>query len=1273
MGGLGLAVTHRIRYNNYSDRIEPGRIHLPRPSQRIQHFNQRAPATNLRPRLTRCRSVQHAPEGDGYVSRLTLRLLGPPRVERDGKGIHIGRRKALALLAYLAVERGVHRREALAALFWPEYDPSAARADLRRTLSLLRRKLGQGCLCVDRETAGIDPDAEVGLDVAQLKDLLARCASHAHPRDQVCPECVPALEEAVALYRGDFMAGFTLPDSLAFDEWQFFQTQGLRDQLAGALERLIGLYTETEAHDRAIEYARRWLALDPTHEPAHRELMALYARAGQQAAALRQYELCQQTLEAELGLSPSPETTTLYERIREGEAIREEEKSVPVVRHNLPPQPTPFIGRETELEELERLLADPGIRLVTILGMGGIGKTRLALAVAERYLQNEGAPGPFPDGLFFVPLGQISQPDQIASSMAEALDLRLADAPDLRAAGIGRETRTPRQQVLDYLREKRLLLILDNIERLLLPPIGGDERGGPSHGGDRGRESLLTDILTTAPHVKLLITSRERLALREEQAFHLQGLPVPSEDERPDTTAYSAVQLFLQTARRLDSGFDVSDNDLSYLARICHLLEGMPLAIELAAGWVDVLSLAGIADEIQHGLDFLETEWRDAPARHRSMRAAFDGSWRRLGEAEQQVLAQLSVFRGGFTRAAAREVAGADLRTLARLVDRSLLQFHHDRERYQLHELLRQYGAEKLAQDPESEAAARDRHSAFYCAALAAWEAQLKGPRAPLAVAEISAGLANVEAAWHWAAAHAQPLRLEQAMQGLCYFCFWGRRYAEGEAAFKLAADGLENAQRAEGPLLSGAISDEAQRVLVKAKLRRIVLNLRMGRRERVRTLLRECQTLLDSMALTGQDTRSERAYLHWMLGGAAVPDWKKWGWHLEQSLALYQELGDRWMMAHMLFDLSVVHAGLGSLTQARATLEKCLMLFRSLGYLWGTVEALNLSGQLIRASGDYDAAQRQHEEGLALARAQGDRSGIASSLDRLGWLALFLGDFQAAADYLGESAAVYREAGFRPDLATALIQLSVAQWFSGESERAYAEIEEARVIAEEAEYHWAIQHAELYHAWLDVTAGRYDDARAILQTHPELSHHETLFGFWAVVAHGVNGWVALAEGDYAQAREAARIATAALQESGPFFEQEYTAWSLAPLARAEYGLGNAVAARGHLLQALDIAVQIRAFIPLLHLMPVIPVLLADEEDEKLKERAVELYAMARGHPFVARATLFEDVAGRHIRAATADLPPDVVAAAQARGRALDWWETAEALLAELKGLGWDS
>ncbi len=334
------------------------------------------------------------------MPRLRLLLLGPPRIERDGRPIEVDTRKAIALMVYLAVTRQPHSREALATLLWPEYDQARAHAALRRTLSSLNKALGGYGLTVDREAVSLDPDASVWLDVHQFHERLTECQTHRHPLTEVCPDCLKPLTAAAALYRDDFLAGFSLRDSPGFDDWRFFQSEGLRRELAGALERLMRGHSARREYEPAIQYARRWLALDSLHEPAQRQLMQLYAAAGQHAAALRQYRECVRVLEEELGVPPLEETTRLYEAIKaqrgqgaQAQGSRGEKAISPAP---LPPGPPanappvaaslPLVGRE---EEWARLLdAYNSIRtdghLVVLEGEAGIGKTRLAEAFLQQ-------------------------------------------------------------------------------------------------------------------------------------------------------------------------------------------------------------------------------------------------------------------------------------------------------------------------------------------------------------------------------------------------------------------------------------------------------------------------------------------------------------------------------------------------------------------------------------------------------------------------------------------------------------------------------------------------------------------------------------------------------------------------------------------------------------------------------------------------------------------------------------------------------------------------
>ena len=338
------------------------------------------------------------------------------------------------------------------------------------------------------------------------------------------------------------------------------------------------------------------------------------------------------------------------------------------------PPATPFVGREADLAELAGLLATPACRLLTLIGPGGVGKTRLALRAAAEAR----AAGAFPDGVHVVALQPLASADLLAGAVADAAGLAPAGARD------------PTEHLRDGLRGRAALLVLDNFEHLL--------EGA----------ALLPPILAAAPGVRLLVTSREALALQEEWRYPVQGLPYPAGAGAADLEGpedYAAVRLFAERARRVRRDFSLAEEGAD-VARLCRLVEGLPLALELAAAWTSVLSCAEIAADLALGLDVLATRLRDVPERHRSMRAVFDGSWARLDDHQRAVLARLSVFQGGFRREAAEAVAGAAPATLAALVDGSLLHLEPG-GRYQLHELLRQYAEERLWERPEAAAGGR--------------------------------------------------------------------------------------------------------------------------------------------------------------------------------------------------------------------------------------------------------------------------------------------------------------------------------------------------------------------------------------------------------------------------------------------------------------------------------------------------------------------------------------------------------------------------------------
>lgn len=420
----------------------------------------------------------------------------------------------------------------------------------------------------------------------------------------------------------------------------------------------------------------------------------------------------------------------------------------------LPVRLTPFVGRQDDLKKILNLIENPSVRLVTILGTGGIGKTRLAIELT-RILQER-----FRHGAVFVPLAQLSTIDELLPALAGAMGVQSPPGGDLQHA------------VLEHLANQQILLVLDNFEHLL------------------EESTLVCDILVRSPRVKVLVTSREKLNLEAEALYHLGGLQLPSEDSLEKAQEYDAVQLFLQKAGQVRPGFALNTANAPAVIRICHLVDGNPLGILLAAAWLEHFSPAEIAGEISLSLDFLSREVRDAEPRHRGMRAVFDSSFNCLEEYLQTVFRKLSVFRGGFDLPAAQSVAHADLRALIALLEKSLLTRNLDTGRYELHELLRQYAGERLAiaGDRETTLTAYVDH---YIDFVRQREWQLKSHSQTKALDEIHADFDNIRQACSWMIEKRDFYSARAVLPGLYAFCDMRSRFYEGEALFRLAVEGL--------------------------------------------------------------------------------------------------------------------------------------------------------------------------------------------------------------------------------------------------------------------------------------------------------------------------------------------------------------------------------------------------------------------------------------------------------------------------------------------------
>ncbi len=671
---------------------------------------------------------------------LDIRLLGKFEVKLDRELVEIPSRPAQSLLAYLILNAPKsYRRENLAGLLWPDSDEPNARNNLRQALWRLRKSVGDEFFLSDKISVGFNAQSDYQFDVDLLQNGV----------DETAP--VEALMRTVAVYEDKLLPGF-------YDEWVMLEQERLQAIYEDRMQMLLDRLVEEARWRETREWAEQWIARGLIPEPGYRALMMAQAGLGHQASVAAVFQRCVEALNEELGVEPSPETQDLWQRLVSGEMVLRPQKNgdKPAPPVKLPTQPTPFVGREDELSQLTTLLTDPTLRLVTILGSGGMGKTRLAIEAAKAQSKA------FTDGVYFVSLASLDDPFRIISPIAEAINFTF-HVRDQRESW---EADYQVEQLMNHLRQKQMLLVLDNVEHLLTSTLSSPEAW------KKGPEELVADIIRDAPKMKILATSRERLSLQGETLFALDGLQFPKQlqpEERPDIETYSAVQLFVKSAGRVRSGFELTSDNLASVIDICRLVDGIPLGIELAAVWVELLSPAEIVTEIQNSLDFLETTLRDIPNRQRSMRLIFESTWKRLTETEREVFQQLSIFRGGFTRQAAQTITATSLPVLMALVNKSLLRPDFQ-GRYQIHELLRQFGLDRLTKFPPAEAEARDRHCAYFAAFLKRQEADMVGPNQGKALDEIEIEIDNVRAASNWAVAQAKFDEIEQLVESLCEF-----------------------------------------------------------------------------------------------------------------------------------------------------------------------------------------------------------------------------------------------------------------------------------------------------------------------------------------------------------------------------------------------------------------------------------------------------------------------------------------------------------------------
>lgn len=821
------------------------------------------------------------------MAKLTLNLMGGFQALLDGEPApNLTSDKTRALLAYLVVEaKRPHRRESLCALLWPNATDSLARQSLSQALSMLRKILRdddktQPFFLADRDTLQFNPHSDYALGTD---------------------------------YRGPFLAGFTLPDAEEFDEWVLLQREHFQREALEQLDKIVVHSLERSDYARAIESARKQIEIDTWREESHRNLMQAYALNGQRGDALSQFEKCKQVLREALGVEPGAETKALAARIQQDQ-IRSKPAASDKTRlsvFELPGALTPFVGRNSELKLLNGLLANPDARLITLVGMGGMGKTRLAIEAAAR------ARDLFENGVAFVSLASMSgsgaNDAAIAGAITAALRLNISRSENAM------------DDLIAAIRHSAILLILDSADLVV--------------GADTG--AFVTRLLQAMPNIKLLITSREALDMPGEWVCDVVGL------------GGDAHTLFTQHAQRTlaNMQFGAAD-DVRAIQRICDLVGGMPLGIELAASWTRTLGCAEIADEIERGLAFLSSNSRQIPERHRSIAAVLNHTWAMLADAERHALMRLAQFRGGFTREAAAAVAGATLSYLSTLISKALVR-RIDARRYDLHELIRQFALER-AENRLADAAAH----ADYFESFAAANGYLALPNAHhTRFTEIGSERGNVEAA----------------------------------CAHLLATGSIGRAARMLGNLLTLVffeMYDSAFGMAWVARVREQLAHVECGPLEEVQVQLLAAQITMLSYTRDVTELSDELE--------AAIDALRLWAPTAQHTLAYGLEA------------LAWVRIRQGRVDEAARHLREAIPHFRRTDDLFGLATGLRAMSLALMAQGEIDDSQRAINECVDVVRNLGDTRMLALALGGQAECERAHGELRDALIHYGESARLF-------------------------------------------------------------------------------------------------------------------------------------------------------------------------------------------------------------------------------------------------------------------------
>ena len=899
-------------------------------------------------------------------------------IRLDGEVINnIRLRKAEALLVYLAVNDRPIQRELLADLLWPEYSQAKAMTSLRTALAVLHKKFGD-YFDITHECVQLNQNLPYYLD---FRDLEQKCSAG-------------QIDAALNCFTGDFLAGFHVLDSSAFEGWQFSEQLRIREVLISTLHESLSIAIDTRDFTYGLTLAHELLDLDMLDEYAHQGCILLHALNGDRVAALIHYQKCVEILQGELGIEPQEETQTLFELIARGET--------PCLRdaighkHNLPESTTSFVGRRYELFQIKRMLKDDLTRLVTLVGPGGCGKTRLALEAARLTL------GTFPDGTFFVPFDESYSAEMIVPAIARAINFSI----DTFATRLD-----PEKQLIDYLSRRVVLLVLDSFEGLTTGA------------------ALLGRLLEKVQGLKIMVTSRQRLNLQREWPYLVGGLLSSKEglEDLPLPQVESA-RLFTERALQVNHGYHPSERDYQSILRICQMVEGMPLAIELAAVWIGVMTIDDIEKELSINLDFLSSNYLDVPEKHHSIRIVFENTWDLLTGEQQNLLCKLSIFENSFNQQAAAEVVQVEINQLLLLVEKSLVYCDHH-GRFSIHNLIRMFAYEKLTQKPAFLADVREKYCRYYLGLLTTHEPDMNSEKMEDIRLVLRQETYHLQKAAQWAIQMWDQETMHRILTStLVFYAVYA--WFEGVDAFRLLGNLKVAALTRENDP-----NPENNPMVLCCRTYQAFLLTNLGQIEESERISQSCLEALEALGLKAEYS----VCLHNLGANASFRGEYEIGTEfLEQAVIIGSDSEFILWPTYLLW-LGHGYLMMGEYEAGLTSLQKSQELFMRNNTLWGAAFAISKMGLAYDGMGDHLKALEYHQEALSIFEKFGNIAGKGYSLSRMSMSACFTNNYHLAIRYGEEAYQLFDDIGHSWGLASTLPRLGFAYLGLGEVKNAFA------------------------------------------------------------------------------------------------------------------------------------------------------------------------------------------------------------------------------------------